>query len=93
MNDQPNTTIIKSYPYHGDKCWYVSTIERTYGTYEGASRGMETLVWECDPKTFMRGKLIHQAGGIHEHVIICRCLVAYGHIPDEDSPEFERFSK
>lgn len=93
MNDQPNIPIIKSYPYHGDKCWYVSTIERTYDTCAGSSRGQETIVWECDPKTFERGKLIHQAGGIHEHVIICRCLVAYGRIPDEDHVDYRRFSE
>ena len=44
----PEKLIWKSYVWHDGKCYFVSTIERTYDTYAGSTRGQETLVWEYD---------------------------------------------
>ena len=73
-----NKTIWQSYVWYEDKCFFVSTIERNFDTYEGTMRGMETLVWEYDFETRKRGKIIYQAGGVHDHQSVCRCLIAIG---------------
>ncbi len=83
--------VWKSYVWHGDKCFFVSTIERTFDTYDGEIRGLETLVWEYDWTAGKRGALVHQAGGIVEHQQICRCLIAEGLFPNEDDPRTLRF--
>lgn len=85
--------VWKSYVWHEDKCFFVSTIERDYDTYEGTSRGEETLVWDFDWKTGKRGKWIFQGAGVLDHQAICRCLLNDGKIPERDSDEFCRFRK
>ena len=90
---EPDEMIWKSYVWHDKQCFFVSTIERTYSTCAGLTRGYETLVWEFDWDNNKRGKWIHQAGGIAEHQQICRCLIAEGVVPDEGNPKTERFLK
>jgi hypothetical protein len=80
----PNIAIWKSYVYHGDKCWFVSTIERNYDTAVGVIRGKETLVWNYDEEKRERGKLIHQAEGLRDHQDICRELIRNGSLPTDD---------
>lgn len=91
MNHCSAKTVWQSYVYHGDRAVFVSTIERDYDTVAGTSRGLETLVWEWDPVERKRGELVHQAGGISDHVRICRCFVAEGLMPDEEDPRTARF--
>lgn len=91
MNYQPSKPIWKSHVWHGKKCFFVSTIERTYDTYAGEIRGPETLVWEYDWEKGERGELIHQGGSVADHQTICRCVIAEGVMPDEDNPEHDRF--
>lgn len=91
MKDQPNKPIWKSHVWHGGKCFFVSTIERTYDTFAGETRGPETLVWEYDWENRERGGLIHQGGSVADHQAICRCVIAEGVMPDEDNPKHERF--
>jgi hypothetical protein len=93
MDDQPNKPVWKSFVWHKEKCFFVSTIERTFDTYEGSIRGEETLVWEYDWEKSVRGKLLHQAGGIIDHKQICHCLIAEGLFPDEDDERTKRFCK
>ena len=88
---EANNRIWKSYVWHKDKCWFVSTIERDYGTYQGTHRSQETLVWEYDYPNKERGDLIHQAGNICDHQAICRCLINWGKIYDEDDERYQRF--
>lgn len=83
--------IWKSYVWHENKCWFVSTIERDYETYEGIHRGQETIAWEYDWETSKRGKMVGQGGHICDHQAICRCLINWGEIPDEDDERWERF--
>lgn len=92
-DDQPNIPIWKSHVWHEDQCFFVSTIERTYDTYEGQFRGEETLVWKYDWKKRERLNLIHQANGIRDHQAICRCLIEFGEIPDEEDERWKRFKR
>lgn len=54
--------IIKTYVWHGEKCFFVSTIERDSSADEGPRRYNETLVWEYDWEKGERGKMIDQLG-------------------------------
>ena len=93
MENRPNIPIWKSYVFYNDKCFFVSTIERTFDIYGGSTRGQETLVWEYEWQGAKRGKLIHQAGGLNDHHTICRCIIAEGEMPDEENPKHARFFK
>jgi hypothetical protein len=93
MDYEPNRTIWQSYVYHKDKCFFVSTIERTYDVYGGITRGLETLVWDYNDETRERGDLVYQAGGAADHQTICRCIIAEGELPDEENPKHARFFK
>jgi hypothetical protein len=86
-----NKRIWKSYVWHGDKCYFVSTIERTFDTCGGSRRGQETLVWDYDWDKSERGDLVHQGRGVCDHERICRCIIAEGIMPDEDDPRTARF--
>ena len=86
-----NREVWKSYVWYDEKCFFVSTIERDYDTYGGTCRGQETLVWEFDWEKSHKGKMIEQAGNICDHQAICRCLINYGYIPDNDEDNYLRF--
>jgi len=86
-----NERVWKSYVWHDDKCFFISTINRDYDTYEGVMRGGETLVWEYDWETDKRGAMIYQAGGVLDHQAICRCLINDGTILDQDDEGFLKF--
>ncbi len=88
---EPDNRIWKSYVWHGDKCFFVSTIEREFDTDEGTVKGKETLTWEYDWDKNERGKVIGQSGGILDHQTTCRCLLAFGEIPDEEDERWKRF--
>lgn len=92
MSDiEKDNCIWKSYVWHKGDCFFISTIERTFDTFEGSIRGLETLVWKYDWEKRERGTLVHQAGGILDHERICRCLIAEGLFPDENDPRTARF--
>lgn len=86
--------VLKSYVWHGAKCYFVSTINRDYDTYIGTTRGQETLVWEYDWDKRERGdRPVFQGGGIHDHIAICRSIIAEGEFPNPENPKTERFCK
>lgn len=89
--DAPSVPVWKSYVWHKDKCFFVSTIERNYDTQVGTIRGLETIVWEYDWDKNERGEMLHQADGILDHKNICHCLIAEGLIPDENDERTKRF--
>jgi hypothetical protein len=91
MDEESTKRIWKSYVWHDDKCFFVSTLERTYDTCEGSSRGNETLVWEYDWSKKSTGRLVYQGGGVADHQRVCRCVIAEGAMPDEDNPRHARF--
>lgn len=87
----PDERVWKSYVWHNDKCFFVSTINRTYSTCCGSSRGLETIVWEYDYEKHERGKLIYQTGNLPRHEDLCRCLIYFGEIPaDDEDPRWRR---
>ncbi len=88
----PDKPIWKSFVFFEDKCFFVSTIERDYDTYEGVSRGQETLVWEYNWEKRERGdKIIWYGGHICDHQAVCRCLINWGTIPSEEDERWGRF--
>ncbi len=82
---QPNLAVIQSYVYHGNKCFFVSTIERTSSAAANPCRYNETLVWEWDATTRGRGSLLHQGedacGSVREHIRICEAYLKLGSHP------------
>jgi len=82
--ERPDMPVWKSYVWHKNKVFFVSTIERTFGIYGGSIRGQETIVWDYNWEKAERGELLHQDGNICDHQKICRSLLATGHFPDED---------
>lgn len=65
-------TVIQTYVWHGDKCFFVSTIERASSA--AAAYGMrynETIVWAWDTAKKERGAQLHmtddQRGSIVAH--------------------------
>jgi hypothetical protein len=91
--EDPETRVWKSYVWHKDRCFFVSTITRNYDTYAGTIRGDETIVWAYDWKKAERGEMLHQAGGVPDHQQICWCLIAEGLLPDEDDERTKRFCR
>jgi len=91
MDEQPDDRLWKSYVWHGDKCFFVSTITRTYDVQNAIMRGQETIVWEYNWDKAERGEMLHQAGGVVDHQQICRCLIAEGLFPDENNEKTKRF--
>lgn len=86
MND---TRQIKSYVWHGDKCFFVSTIERdsSAATEPPPRRFNETLVWEYDWDSAERGMMLHQEGDgcsrITIHLEVCQQLYRNGTYDNE----------
>lgn len=59
----PDERKLKSYVWHGEKCYFISTIERDSSA--SAAYGMryhETLVWEFNWDTNERGEWVGQYG-------------------------------
>ena len=84
--------IWQSYAWHGDACFFVSTIERGFDIADAPGmRGMETMVWRYDWENRVRGELIGQSGGLVDHIRVCRCLIAEGVMLDENNPSHGRF--
>ncbi len=81
--------LLKSYVFHGDQCFYVSTIERDSSALvePPPPRYAETLVWEYDMETKQRGTLIGCDGDgspEFQHCRIVEHLFQTGFMPEED---------
>ena len=67
--------IIQSYVYHGDKCWFVSTINRESSSMCGGTYA-ETMVWEWNEKEMKRLDMVfqdeHVTDSIFSHIKICK---------------------
>jgi hypothetical protein len=88
----PSIDIIKSYVSYnfGEKCFYVSTIERESSAELGPRRYNETIVWEWSYGTRERGAMLHTTGApmgsLHEHFRICQAYHETG-LPPKESDE------
>jgi hypothetical protein len=82
--------IIKSYVWHGERCFFVSTIERDSSSMLGPTRFYETIVWEYDWDKPMRGAQIYMDGGLRGflamHFAICQRLHSTGN-PEQQERE------
>lgn len=70
-----NSTVAQTYVWHGDKAFFVSTIDRESSA--ALAHGMvyaETMVWNWNPETRERGSLIGQdedcEGSIRTHQMV-----------------------
>ena len=75
MNDK---RLLKSYVWHGDECFFVSTIERD----ATGVRITETIAWEYDYPLRARRKQVAEVGGrgdgFIQHLSVCRELFETG---------------
>lgn len=80
--------VIKSYVWHGDKCFFVSTIERDSSAAADPGRYHETLVWQHDLETQKSGPLLYQLEcsrcSIRSHLKACDELFQTGKLQSED---------
>lgn len=79
--------VIKTFVYHGEKCFYVSTINRPSSA--AAAYGhiyAETIVWDYDWPKQIRGEIIYQdeapAGSISKHQWIVECFHQDGKVEE-----------
>ena len=84
----PDKRELKSYVWHKDQCYFISTIERDSSAMVGppSPRFHETIAWEYDWNSIERGKMIAQegAGGAFEqHYWVCKQLFTHGEIRDD----------
>jgi hypothetical protein len=85
-----DVSLIKSYVWHGGKCFYVSTIDRDSSAMLGPRRFAETIVWEFDWEKNERGSIVYEtgwlAGSIFKHSQVCEFLHDTGRpeIPQDD---------
>lgn len=86
--------IIKTYVWHADKCYFVSTIERDSSAMEGPSRYNETIVWEYRWDALegkdKRGALLHtdgeMTGSIRGHQRIVERIYEEGEFWNQEEP-------
>lgn len=87
MNDD---RVIKTYVWHGGKCFFVSTINRDSSALGSDGRYAETLVWEFDwEKNERLGWMDHGTSAaensIRGHIRTVENLHKYGAVqPPED---------
>lgn len=86
----PDERVIKSYVWHDNKCYFVSTINRDSSAPYGG-RYAETLVWEYDWDGRERGDLVGQTGGcegtIVAHQWMCMLIFKTGRCEEERGDE------
>ena len=83
--------IIKSYVYHGDRCFFVSTILRESSAQDGPQEYLETIVfdWYPDPYHIYGGRCGEQlyvrtapSQYIGQHLQVCEELFYKGCLAD-----------
>ncbi len=93
-----NTRQLKTYVWHDDQCFFVSTIERDSSAAETdpPPRFMETFVWEYDWSKGTRGSLTDATTGadcmvvgdaFEQHMEVCRQLYLTGKFTEDGDGE------
>jgi len=81
-NEKIPDHVMKSYVWHEERCFFVSTIDRTCSALRNPSRYAETMAWAFDWDTLERGELVDQGedseGSITTHVNMCLALRSRG---------------
>lgn len=77
-----DTRKLKSYVWHGDACFFVSTIERdSSAAISPPPRYFETIAWEYNWDTAERGEQVDMDGdgpALDQHFAMCRQLFTNG---------------
>jgi len=84
---QPDERKLKSYVWHDDKCFFVSTIMRDSSAMNYPGRFAETMTWEYDWATNERGKIVDQDGdgaALDQHLRVVSDFYRYGKRKDDD---------
>lgn len=86
-DEQPGRRLLKSYVWHGDDCFFVSTIERdSSAAVSPPLRYAETLVWEFDWGPQLKGAMIGMEGNgpaFKQHMTVCKNLFERGVVESE----------
>lgn len=86
---EPDERLIKTYLWHGDDCYFVSTINRDSSSIMGG-RFAETIVWSFDWEANERGRLLWSDGAgqdsIRSHMKMVERIhkTGSGEEPDDD---------
>lgn len=84
--------IIQSYVWHGEKRFFISTINRETSSVLAAGHiYAETMVWEWDEKSPERGPLIWQGedrkDSFHTHILACLNLHDNGSMAESETED------
>lgn len=83
-----NKQLILSHVNHGDKTFFVSTINRQSSSMDGGTYA-ETMAWEFDQKTKERLGLVGQqaslTNSLSAHFRVCKKLFETGNCEEEDA--------
>jgi len=78
--------IARTYIWHENNCWFVSTDERD-SSHPYGSRYTETMVWERNWDQVGDGELVYQssgaAGSVANHNAVVECFFRTGKPPEE----------
>lgn len=89
--------LLKSYVWHGDRCYFVSTIERdSSAQVVPPSRYNETIAWEYDWDSQERGDMVAMEGegaACRQHFAVCRSLFTTGKYDPDLSELFSATSE
>lgn len=85
----PDERKLKTYVWHGDKCYFVSTIMRDSSAELCPGRCAETLTWEYDWQTRQCGDWVDQDGSgfadpFTQHMQIVEDFYRYGKRKTDD---------
>lgn len=75
--------ICRSFVYHGDECFFVSTINRECSSPESyGGTYAETMVWTYNDEVGSRSELLYMGSSstdsLHTHFKVCQLLVETG---------------
>ena len=81
--NERTTRALKSYVWHEEQCFFVSTIKRdsSAAVEPPAARFYETLAWLYDWETAERGELVAESGNgpaLDQHFGVVRQLLLFG---------------
>lgn len=83
---RPDARLIKTYVWHGDDCYFVSTIDRDSSSPLGG-RFAETIVWAYDWEARQRGALLWTdyaaEGSIKTHQAMVEAIHRNGPTPPD----------
>jgi hypothetical protein len=82
--------LMQSYLYREGKCFFIRTVNRESSSMMGGTYA-ETMVWECDEKTNVRGAFLWQGeagkGSLHTHLAVCFRISKTGFCEEPEDDE------